>query len=166
MGLLVARRGAIASRKAASGGGGVEVTGVDSFTAGSAASRSDQYGYRFTPTETLSLVRLRAYVGTAAAFDARLWRDSDGVLLVDTTIDTAANEWSGSALFAAVELAASATYTVGIYGGGSSFQRYLNGTLTYRSAVGFSTCVYGGGSGRPGTTYGSPLGYADIVYAG
>lgn len=151
------------------GASGISGPGIISTTGVTYSSKSDQYGYRFSPTENLSVVRLAALVSGAYTLQARLWNVTTSELLVDTTITTESEAWTQSDAFAPVSLLAGAQYVVAIYNGGSSYFRASATTVTeiaYQAEVGFDTYIYGtsGPLGSPTTTFATPLGLADVVF--
>lgn len=102
---------------------------------------SQNVGWRFTATKSVTVTHLRFYSAVSATETVYLYRESDGALLASASVTTSGG-WGETELSTPITLVASADYVVSHYAGGASRTAYrepstyvLDPTLTFIGAV-------------------------------
>lgn len=83
------------------------------------ASLSQNVGWRFTATKSVTVTHLRFYSAGNATETVSLYRQSDGALLASASVTTSGG-WGETELSTPITLPASADYVVSHYAGGAS----------------------------------------------
>lgn len=112
-------------------------------------SLSQNVGWRFTATKSVTVTHLRFYSAGNATETVSLYRQSDGALLASASVTTSGG-WGETELSTPITLVASADYVVSHYAGGSTrLTRRAPSAIVTDPTLTYVNGVYGASTNMP-----------------